>query len=236
MKSLIAIIPLYDETKNSYWMLPGYMQGIEMAGGLPIMLPLSDDEQLLMQVANTFDGFLFTGGHDVSPALYNQQPIEQCGMPCLKRDSMEKKLFELVLKQNKPALGICRGIQLFNVLSGGTLYQDLPAQKPSTINHHQTLPYDHPIHQVKLVDDTPLSNLLKEDVIAVNSYHHQAIKDLAPTFKAMAYSEDYLIEAIYHPDKKFIWAVQWHPEFSYQNDQNSQKILSAFVCACKKGA
>lgn len=232
-KPMIAIVPLYDEYKESYWMLPGYMKGIEKAGGLPFMLPLTTDQQAIQQIVNIFDGFLFTGGQDISPLLYQEEPLSECGIPCYKRDQMEVELLKAVVHQDKPALGICRGIQLFNVVYGGTLYQDLPSQRPTNVEHHQTPPYDQPIHQVSLIKNMPLYQLLETDKLLVNSYHHQAIKDLSPYFQVMAYSEDYLIEGIYYPCKKMIWAIQWHPEFLYHKDKNSQKIFKALVEACQ---
>jgi len=231
-RPLIGIIPLYDEDKESYWMLPGYMKGIEMAGGLPLMLPLTSHEPMLQQIVDTFDGFLFTGGQDISPLLYKEEPLKECGMPCNERDKMEIELLKRVMQKNKSALGICRGIQLFNVVFGGTLYQDLASQRYSGVEHHQLPPYDQPVHKVSILKNSPLYQLLKTKIISVNSYHHQAIKDLSSVFQVMAYSEDCLIEGIYCPDKKFIWAIQWHPEFLYHKDKNSQKIFKAFVDAC----
>lgn len=231
-KPLIALLPLYDEEKESYWMLPGYMKGIEEAGGLPVMLPLTNDEKAIWQIAETFDGFLFTGGHDLSPKLYHELPLKECGSPCIERDEMETQLLKKVIDLDKPALGICRGIQLFNVVYGGTLYQDLPSQRPTNVEHHQAPPYDLPVHQVELLKNAPLYQLLKSDKLWVNSYHHQAIKVLSSSFQVMAYSEDGLIEGIYHPSQTFIWAIQWHPEFLYQKDIYSQKILKAFIDSC----
>ena len=150
-KPMIALMPLYDDEKNSYWMLPQYMKMIEQAGGLPVMLPMSDDHIILRQIAETFDGFLFIGGHDISPHLYHQEAMIQCGQICSCRDDMEKELFHLVYQMNKTMLGICRGIQLFNVLLGGTLYQDLPSQRKSLINHHQLPPYDKPQHNNTII-------------------------------------------------------------------------------------
>lgn len=230
-KPVIAIMPLYDDEKNSYWMLPQYMQMIEQAGGLPVMLPMSHDHMILKQIAESFDGFLFTGGHDISPHLYHQKAMIQCGQICSCRDDMEKELFQLIYQKNKPILGICRGIQLFNVLLGGTLYQDLPSQRESWINHHQSPPYDKPQHNNTIVKATPLYDLLAVEKLQVNSYHHQAIKELSPLLKAMAISEDGLIEAIYHPDKKYLWAIQWHPEYM-MDDQSSQYIIAEFIKKC----
>ena len=231
-RPIIGLLPLVDTEKESYWMLPGYMEGIIQAGGLPVMLPLSDNPQLINQLAETADGFLFTGGHDISPSLYGEKPIPPCGESVLLRDNMEKLLLKKALELNKPVLGICRGIQLINAVLGGTLYQDLPTQYSSNTEHHQSPPYDIPVHTVTLDTRSPLYSLLGAEQLEVNSYHHQAIKDLAPPLSAMAYSPDGLVEAVYMKGKKFLWAVQWHPEFSYKSNQSSQLIFKKFVSQC----
>lgn len=228
-KPVIGVIPLVDEERQSYWMLPGYMKGIEQAGGIPVMLPLTSDEENLQQIAEEMDGFLCTGGQDVSPHLYEQKPSEKCGLCCKERDEMETILFRMVYKRDKPLLGICRGIQLINVAMGGTLYQDLPSEYPTDIEHHQSPPYNSPVHSVDIIEHSPLYELLKVRTLMVNSYHHQAIHMLAPKALAMAVSEDGLIEAVCIPEKKFIWGIQWHPEFSYQTDKNSRAIFSEFI-------
>lgn len=127
--------------------------------------------------------------------------------------------------------GICRGIQFFNACLGGTLYQDLPTEYPLEVAHVMRPPYDQTVHSVALLPGTPLAALLDRAELGVNSYHHQAIKALAPSLAEMARSEDGLVEAVYLPDKSFVWAVQWHPEFSFRTDENSRKIFSAFVAA-----
>lgn len=230
-KPAIGVLPLYDEDKESYWMLPGYLDGLLEAGALPVMLPLTDDRDILEQIIRQYDGFLFTGGHDISPAIYGEVPLSCCGLLCPQRDLMEQKLFSLAYAQDKPVFGICRGIQFINAALGGTLFQDLPSQHPSPVEHHQTPPYDRPVHQVKILEDTPLFHLLKKPALAVNSYHHQAIRKLSPQLKAMAVSEDGLTEAVYAPDKTFVWAVQWHPEFSYKKEEDSRKLFKKFVQA-----
>ena len=113
MKPMIAIVSLYDEKLESYWMLPGYAQGLEAAGAAPVILPLTTDPAVLQRYAQTFDGFLFPGGHDLPPSLYGEEPSEKLGPLVPQRDSMEQAFFPLVLETGKPMLGICRGIQLF---------------------------------------------------------------------------------------------------------------------------
>lgn len=228
-KAVIGVIPLVDEAKESYWMLPGYMKGVEDAGGLPVMLPLTDDRAAIVQMAQMCDGFLLTGGQDVSPQIYGERPGALCGTPCDARDAMEKILLQEALRQDLAVLGICRGIQFINAALGGTLYQDLPAEHPSAVEHHQKPPYHLPIHEVRVVGDSPLHQLLNRDTLSVNSYHHQAVKKLAEPLTAMAYSEDDLVEAVYMKSQRFVWAVQWHPEFSYTTDSSSREIFRQFV-------
>lgn len=235
-KPLIGLVPLVDEEKQSYWMLPGYMKGLAGAGTVPVMLPLSDDQSIISQLADELDGVLFTGGHDVSPELYGVRRSGKCGIPSPERDSMEQKLFNELRKRKKSIFGICRGIQLINVLMGGTLYQDLPSEHPSQTEHHQSPPYDRSVHNVRIYRDSALYGLLGKQTLAVNSYHHQAVKKLADGLLPMAVSEDGLVEAVCAADTQsgFLWAVQWHPEFSYFTDENSRKIFRHFAESCKK--
>jgi putative glutamine amidotransferase len=233
-KPIIGVMPLWDDEKDSIWMLPGYFDGINQAGAIPIMLPFSEDEQEIDQLIKMCDGFLFTGGHDVSPELYNEKPLDGLVSSCIKRDKMESYILKKVIKLDKPILGICRGIQFINAALGGTLYQDIPKQYETETEHHQNPPYDVPVHKVNVVKDSPLYKCINTEVMDVNSYHHQAVKDLAPNLKEMAVSEDGLVEAVYMPELRFLWAVQWHPEFSYKTDENSRKIFKAFIEAGSK--
>ena len=229
MKPVVGIMPLWDDEKESLWMLPGYLEGIRQAGGLPIVLPFTNGPDEIKQLSDMCGGFLFTGGHDVDPTLYNETPIGNNVVCCKKRDEMEKYFLDIAIKTNKSVLGICRGIQFINAALGGSLYQDIPLQHSSNVEHHQHAPYDIPIHSVTLKENTPLHQLLQVTKLKVNSYHHQAIKELAPELIQMAVSEDGLTEAICKPDHHFMWAVQWHPEFSYKTDASSRAIFSAFV-------
>jgi putative glutamine amidotransferase len=230
----IGVIPLWDEEKNSIWMLPGYMQGLEEACAVPMILPLTLSETVLKQAVSLFDGFLFTGGHDVNPKLYGQEKTSHCGEICETRDGMEAYIFrEAVLKQNKPALGICRGIQFFNAILGGSLYQDIPAEFPSAINHAKGHTAS-PAHNVRIVPGSPLHKLVGKENLEVNSSHHQGISNLAKGLEIMALADDGLVEAVYMPERPDVWAVQWHPECSLQ-DEISRKIFSSFVKSIKYG-
>ncbi len=235
-RPLIGVVPLYDREKDSYWMLPGYFDGIEEAGGIPLMLPMTSDRDALERLVLSVDGVLLTGGQDVSPALYGEPAKETCGEVCPARDMMEPRLVETALRLGRPILGICRGIQLLNVCLGGTLYQDLPTELAGGGSHHMEPPYDRAEHAVKIAEGSPLAAVLGKTEIGVNSCHHQGVKRLAPVLAAMARAEDGLVEAVRMPSEEFVWAVQWHPEFSHHNDEHSRMIFRAFVEAAARTA
>ena len=233
-KPRIGVVPLFDTERDSLWMLPGYMEGLMQAGGLPMILPLTDSPADIRTIAETCSGFLFTGGQDIDPAYYNEADEEHlCGEHFPMRDRMELMLFREGLTRDKAMLGICRGIQAFNVFCGGSLWRDLPSEKPSAVEHHQKPPYDKPAHRVDIVEGTPLHTLLGKNSIEVNSYHHQAVKELSPRLSAMAYSEDGIVEAVDMPEMRWVWAVQWHPEFSFRVSEESRLIFSEFIRNCK---
>ena len=132
-----------------------------------------------------------------------------------------------------PTLGICRGIQVINAVLGGTLWQDVPRQRPSVVEHHGKPPYDEPVHTVEVLAGTPLSSCVGAGELPVNSYHHQALRDVAPGLTVMAVAADDVVEAVWRPASRFFWAVQWHPEFAHKVDEPSRKIFSALVDAAR---
>lgn len=229
-KPVIGVLPLVDQERDSYWMLPGYFRGLEAAGAIPIMLPLhgaADGERLL----ELCDGLLFTGGQDVDPQCYGQMPSERCGPLSPERDHLELRLLRMALSERLPILGICRGLQLINVAYGGTLYQDLQSQLPGSLKHRMDRPYDRTAHLVRL--SGPLKALYGTPDLGVNSCHHQGIRDLAPGLAAMARAEDRLVEAVWDPARPFLWAVQWHPEFYDPAAGPGAPIFKAFVQAAQ---
>lgn len=230
-KPIIGVLPLFDLEKDSYWMLPAYFQGLIHAGALPVMLPLEvgEDSERLIELC---DGVLFTGGHDVDPALYGEAVMECCSELCSARDRLEPAVLRAAMKKNIPILGICRGLQLINAVLGGTLWQDLSTQRPESRNHRMERPYDRAEHFVTL--SGPLADAYGTNSLGVNSCHHQGIKDLAPGLEPMAVAEDGMIEAVFDPEKPFLWAVQWHPEFFDPAEGPGTVIFRAFVEAAKQ--
>ena len=232
MKPLIGLTPIVDAGRDSLWMLPGYMQGLEAVGGIGMMLPLTDDAAMLKDSVDRVDGLLLTGGNDVAPVLYGETKETFCGENDPRRDRMEARLIELALQADKPVFGICRGLQILNVVLGGTLYQDLKTQTGTEITHSMDKPYDRTVHEVNILPDTPLAALYGPGSLAGNSRHHQGIKGLAPALHAQAVASDGLVEAVYLPEYRFVQAVQWHPEHRWQAAE-SQSLLRSFVDACR---
>lgn len=238
-RPVIGCVPLVDYGRESLWMLPGYFDGIAEAGGAAVMLPLTSDPATIGALLGAVDGVLLTGGQDVSPAVYGEKDAGAaalCSELSRERDAMEALLVPAALAADLPLLGICRGIQSLNAVLGGTLWQDLPAQRPSEVEHHGLPPYDRPVHEVEVLAGTPLAACVGAGALAVNSYHHQAVRDVAPGLAVMAAATDGVVEAVWRPASRFCWAVQWHPEFSHAVDEPSRKIFSAFVGACRSSA
>ena len=228
---IIGVTPLWDAERKSVWMLPDYLDGIKAAGGVPVVLPIEMSEADADRIVETCDGFLFTGGQDVAPEFYGMKDSTGTVVPSPERDKLETLLLSKALQADKPILGICRGLQFINAFLGGTLWQDLPSQHPSDIIHRQGKPYGIPTHKVSLNGD--LRTLLGKDTLEVNTLHHQAIKDLGKDLIPLAESSDGLIEAVKMAGKRFVCAVQWHPEYMFKTDGDSLRVFSWFVENCK---
>lgn len=227
---IIGVTPLWDAERKSVWMLPDYLDGIKAAGGIPVVLPIEMSEADADRIVETCDGFLFTGGQDVAPELYGTKDATGTVVPSPERDNLETLLLSKALQADKAIFGICRGLQFINAFLGGTLWQDLPSQHPSDIVHRQDKPYVNPTHKVSLSGD--LQTLLGKDTLEVNTLHHQAIKDLGKDLTPLAKSPDGLIEAVKMMGKRFVCAVQWHPEYMFKTDGDSLRVFSWFVRQC----
>ncbi len=233
MRPVIAVTPLVDMRRNSYWMLPGYLKGLEAVGGAPVVLPLTQNAQVLEPVLAHCAGLLLTGGQDVNPAAYGRERLAACGEVSLERDGQEAWLLDRALERELPVLGICRGHQFLNAHLGGSLYQDLPTQRPCPVCHSQKPPYDQPVHTVCVKDGSLLASMTGAGELRVNSFHHQAVERLAPALEVDAVSEDGLVEAVHLPGKPFVLGVQWHPEFCYASSPAALAVLDGFVRACE---
>lgn len=210
-----------------------YIRAIENAGGIPVMLPIYQSESALMEALEHLDGVLISGGNDVDPSLYGEFITKDVGAIVPERDAQDIALTRAVIEQtNKPLLGICRGIQIMNVAMGGTLHQDLG--KAGYKDHFVgCCPITHPVHKVKLAAQSLIADIIGSDELAVNSFHHQAVNQIAACFIATAVAEDGTVEALELDGDRMILATQWHPEMMYTCGTN-QKIFSRFVAECAK--
>ena len=205
----------------------GYYQSILKAGGTPFIIPCYDDADALINTLEKLDGILLTGGADINPLFLGEEPVKELHGINPRRDRQELLLTRLAADRQIPILGICRGIQTMNAAFGGPLYQDIHSQMEGTrIKHSQELDRSYASHTVTIEKDTLLHNLFKADTIAVNSFHHQAVKEAAPGFRVCARATDGVIEAMESTEYKSMLGVQWHPEcFILKGDECMMPIF-----------
>lgn len=203
-----------------------YFNAVWEAGGIGVFLAYTTDEDKLAEYIDAFDGFLFAGGVDIDPARYGEQIAFDSVEIDADRDAFELALYRHVKQSGKPVLGICRGLQLLNVAEGGTLYQHIEG-------HRQEQPGTQRAQKTLIYKDSMLHELTGEREILTNSFHHQNVKDLAPSLVADCESADGYIEAAHMPHHAFCLGVQWHPEIYRTEDVAMQRVFSAFVDACR---
>jgi len=206
-----------------------YIDVILRAGGIPLMLPFVEEESVARAQMSLIDGLLLSGGIDVNPLVYGEEPHPQLGPIYPKRDTHELHLVKIAQETNKPILGICRGLQLLNAAFGGTLYQDIPHMTNTDIQHAQKVQKHISTHTVDLKPGTILQQIFGSTSLLTNSLHHQAIKQLASVFTVNAQTKDGLIEGIENQANPFILAVQWHPEMMVAYEPQMQKLFDYFV-------
>src|SRR5215207_3807362 len=214
-----------------------YVNGVAQAGGIPMILaPMPG---MAEEVAGRIDGLLLCGGSDLDPGYYDEEPIPELDVTIPERDAFEMALVEQALERGIPVFGICRGLQVLNVALGGTLYQDLPSQlHPDLIAHRQRVPKWQWSHEVEVDGNSKVAGIMETDEIRVNSYHHQAIKDLSGDLVAVAHSSDGVIEAAESPNLSERWlvGVQWHAEAMRDAGTQNRNLFRAHVSAAERYA
>lgn len=206
-----------------------YIKVVAEAGGIPVILPVITDPASIKRQLQIIDGLILSGGYDVDPLLFGEQPAEKLGYVSPERDLHEIELVKAAAFAKMPVLGICRGIQLINIAFGGTIYQDL-SDVPGVIKHMQNSKNYVPTHTVEIVEKSVLGNILGSKAV-VNSFHHQAVKSAAPGFIVTARTLDGVIEAIENPESEFFVGVQWHPEMMASSQPGMLKLLKNFINA-----
>lgn len=232
MKPIVGILAEIDGSR-ALCLAYDYARAIETAGGTPIVLPYIAEPDTVQDLVSLCDGFLFSGGEDVDPRQYGCMKSEKCGEIQEHRDRLELSIFPEIIKADKPILGICRGVQLINVALGGTLYQDLPSELDSDIEHSQTEDRYSFSHSANVVADTPLALLADRECIRINSFHHQSIKTFGRGLAPMAHADDGVVEAVYSREASYIRGYQWHPERLIASDDVSRSIFMDFLDHCR---
>lgn len=211
-----------------------YARAIQEAGGVPLILPTAATEAALRRVIETVDGVLVSGGNfDIHPKLYGEEPTKALGQIKEERTEFELALISLALKRDLPLLGVCGGAQAINVVLGGSLYQDIPSQVASALEHQRSALKDKGGHMVRIHERTRLKRIVRREQLEVNTTHHQAVKKLGHGLIVNATAEDGVIEGIESREHGFVLGVQWHPEFLSGRDPAQQAIFRSFVRSCE---
>lgn len=224
------------EKDQTYTLDPIYGRAILQSGGLPLIVPIVDEEDI-PALCERLDGLIVTGGGDINPLLYGEEPHPSLGAVYPGSDKYEKHLILEFLKLDKPFMGMCRGLQMLNVALGGTNYQDLEAEYEGDklYQHLQLAMRTHRTHSVVLEEDSRLFDIMGEKEFAVNSFHHQGVRKVSDKLKVAARAKDGMVEALESEDYQFVLGIQWHPEeFALQDDQPSINIFDRFVEECLK--
>ena len=233
-KPLIALTLDYETSKGYsnypwYAIRENYFTSIEESGGIGVGIPHNMKD--IVSLLHKIDGLVITGGNfDIDPNIFGESSVHKTVKLKENRTNFELLAAEIMLKQNKPVLGICGGEQLINVLYKGSLIQHIPDEIKNPIEHEQKNPRNEAGHSVSIQENTKLYSIICKQNIMVNSAHHQAIKVPGKGLIVNALSNDGVIEGIEDPTKSFCIGVQWHPEFFIQGSDN--KLLKAFINAC----
>lgn len=235
MRPLIGITPSIKQDETSYIIHRAHCQAIYNAGGMPVILPYGFDEEVTLY-AEQLAGLYLTGGFDIDPHYFQQEPHSHLGIVDPLRDAFEIALTREMVQQKKPLFGICRGSQVINVALGGTMYQDIATQtKNRIIQHRQHRPLHYTSHFIHIEKDSLLYDIVKQQSIRVNSNHHQANHLLGDELRTVATSEDGVIEAVERTEAPFTLGVQWHPEQLIHNpDRVSRSMYAYFINEAKK--
>jgi putative glutamine amidotransferase len=216
---------------NGYFSIrPEYVRAVEKAGGTPVLLAPAPAAEVAARLA-AVDGLILTGGDDVDPALYGE-PAHPTSKWTRERDTFELAAVREALERDMPVLAICRGQQVLNVALGGTLVQDIPDQRPEAGAHKlKGVPRWEVAHEVEVTAGTRLRAIVGADVVGVNSFHHQAVRDVGRGLVVSARSRDGIIEGVELPDRRFVVGIQWHPEAMWNQEPDHQELFRALVGA-----
>ena len=233
-QTLHAIQGIPEGLPESWVMNQRYFRAVTLVGGVPLMIPLFDDDlSTVRALYERLDGLLIPGGVDMDPGTYGEEIRPEVGRLDAARDTVELELVRWAIEDGLPVLGLCRGAQVINVAQGGTLYQDIPAQLGSTLQHDcyptKGFARTHLAHPVALTEGSRLRAALEHDTALVNSMHHQSVKDLGEGLMISAVAPDGVVEGIEGTGEAFLVGVQWHPEVFEAHDPSTRHLFREFV-------
>ena len=209
-----------------------YVHAVESAGGLPILIPMVNDLNILTALLTRLDGLLLPGGIDLHPNRYGEEVHPLTEEADLKLDEFEITLASWAFQEDIPVLGVCRGMQLINIALGGSLYQDIDEQYPDSIGHtHRNLPRTHLAHRISVDPGSRMEKILGTQAVWVNSLHHQAIKEPGKGVRITGRASDGIPELLEVTGYRFVMAAQCHPEEIYSIEPAFARLFSAFVQA-----
>lgn len=212
-----------------------YIQAVEHAGGLPVLIPMLTDLAELEHLLPRLDGLLFSGGMDIQPGFYGEQAHPDLRAVDPQLDAFEFALANWALQKDMPILGICRGMQLINVALGGTLYQDISAQQPDSLQHcRYDLPRREEAHQMTVDRGSLMRKILRTRQLAVNSFHHQAIKEPGENVHICGWADDGVAELLEVSRYRFVMGIQCHPEDMYRDVPAFARLFQAFIHTCSE--
>lgn len=210
-----------------------YVAAVLAAGGIPLIIPVSTDKDVVDAQLGLVDGLILSGGYDVNPLVFGEEPHRLLGTTLDDRDTFDTMLIKGALAAGKPILGICRGVQILNAVCGGTLYQDCSLAENSNVKHWQGNQPTHRTHTIWIEKESVLHDIFGDKTI-VNSFHHMALKDIAPGFKVTARAQDGIVEAFEKEEGSFVLGVQFHPEMMYR-DEDMLKLFKIFIEKTEEG-
>jgi putative glutamine amidotransferase len=227
--------PPFEGEEPTVYLRTRYVRAIEAQGGIPLLLPIVSNRSAIGKLLDRIDGLLITGsGPDIDPALYGEPSRFSFRIMRPERTGFEMILARSAMRRALPTLGICGGMQMLNVAFGGTLIQDIASEVKDHLEHRQKGEGEELTHLVRIERRSLLFRILKKTTLRTNSFHHQAVRKLAPGFRVSARSEDGVIEGIERPAAPFTLGIQWHPEYLYPHQKETRRLFDAFLKAAAK--
>ncbi|MDA8097457.1 MAG: gamma-glutamyl-gamma-aminobutyrate hydrolase family protein [Clostridia bacterium] len=229
---MIGITCEHDDEYTRIWLYNSYFRAVEKVGGVPLLIPSLHSGNTLDSLVSVLGGLILSGGGDVDPHFFGEEPLPETGLIAPERDVFEITLTRRVLAAGRPVLGVCRGMQVLNIACGGDIYQDISLIGGiNRLKHYQDGPRWYPTHEILLRPHTRFASIIGDRQLRVNSFHHQVVRRVAPGLHATAWSRDGIVEVIEGTGPAFVLGVQFHPECMWERYPIFLNIFEALAQA-----